>query len=64
MLILKSDAIKYFGSQAALASELDISQAAVAQWGEHLPKLRAFELDKKTNGAIRKIVQASASEAA
>ena len=43
-MLLTADAIKFFGSAAALASALGITRSAVSQWDEHVPKLREFEL--------------------
>jgi hypothetical protein len=42
---MKTDsAISVFGSVAALASALGISDKAVYQWGDSVPKLRQYEL--------------------
>ena len=38
------DAIKLAGSGVQLAKLLGITQAAVAQWGEQLPKARVWQL--------------------
>ncbi len=38
------DAIQEFGSQAALARALGISRAAVAKWGDDVPRLREYEI--------------------
>jgi hypothetical protein len=40
----KDKVIKKAGSQVALAKILGISQAAVAQWGETIPKAREWQL--------------------
>lgn len=40
----KAEAIKLFGTAAALAEALGISRSAVAQWGETVPKLREFQI--------------------
>lgn len=48
-----SDVIAHFGTQERVAEALGISQAAVSQWGETVPKLRAFELEQITNGWLR-----------
>lgn len=46
------DAKRFFGTAARLARALGISNAAVAQWGEFVPRLRAIELEEKTAGAL------------
>ncbi len=47
-----SDVIAYFGTQDAVAEALGISQAAVSQWGAEVPELRAFQLERITNGKL------------
>lgn len=42
--MLTADAIKHFGSRAAIARALGISRSAVSYWGEHVPALRAYQL--------------------
>jgi DNA-binding transcriptional regulator YdaS (Cro superfamily) len=37
-------AIKVFGSRRKLADALGISTQAIYQWGEYVPKLRAYEI--------------------
>ena len=49
----KKDVIAYFGNQEKTAKELDITQASVSRWGETIPLLRAFELERITNGALK-----------
>jgi len=39
----KADAINYFGSAAELARKLNISEAAVSQWGDTIPQGRAYQ---------------------
>lgn len=56
----KSDAVKYFGNVSRLAAALNISQAAVSQWNDDIPELRAHQLEKLTGGAL----QACPAEAA
>ena len=50
--MLKHEAIKYFGSQTNLAKKLKINQAAVSQWGELVPPLRAYEIERLTKGKL------------
>ena len=47
------DAIDHYdGSVAKLAEALDISRAAIYQWGDEVPALRAFQISMLTNGAV------------
>ncbi len=51
--MLKHEAIKYFGNQANLAKKLNINQAAISQWGEFVPPLRAYEIERLTKGELK-----------
>lgn len=55
----KADAIKYFGSQKIIAETLGIKQAAVSQWGEEVPPLRAFQLERLSDGNLKPKVEGS-----
>lgn len=59
-----SQAVRHFGSVAALARVLEITPAAVYQWGEDVPKLRAFQLERLTDGALAAVPAAEPSDAA
>ena len=48
----KSDAIKHFGSQRAIADALGITPGAVWQWEEDLPPDRQALLEILTSGAL------------
>ncbi len=43
----------YSNSPLLLGSALGISSQAVSQWGEDVPKLRALQLEKMTNGELK-----------
>lgn len=45
--------IKHFGGVVKVASALKIDHSAVSQWGENVPQLRAFEIERITNGALK-----------
>ncbi|ELY4139156.1 Cro/Cl family transcriptional regulator, partial [Cronobacter sakazakii] len=45
--------ISHFGSKAAIARALGISQVAVTRWGETVPEKRAARLDHITNGVLK-----------
>ncbi|MEI0926444.1 Cro/CI family transcriptional regulator, partial [Pseudomonas aeruginosa] len=47
----KTEAISHFGGKSKLAAALGISYAAVQQWGEEIPKLRQYEIERITKGA-------------
>ncbi|HHQ4463516.1 TPA: Cro/CI family transcriptional regulator [Aeromonas veronii] len=46
-------AVKYFGSKAALARALGINKGAVSQWGEKVPKGRAYQIEVMTSGQLK-----------
>ena len=48
----KTDAVKYFGTQTALALALKISRAAVSQWPETIPEVRQYQIRAITEGAL------------
>lgn len=48
----KSDALKVYKSNRAIAQTLDISESAVSQWGEIIPPMSAHELAKQSNGRL------------
>jgi transcriptional repressor of cell division inhibition gene dicB len=48
----KEDVLKHFGSVNAVASALGIKGSAVSQWGDDIPPLRAYEIERITNGAL------------
>lgn len=48
-----ADAIRYFGTKAALARALGIKPPSIHDWGELVPKGRAYELQDLTNGALQ-----------
>lgn len=47
------EAIRYFGTQVALASALKCRQSSVSEWGEYPPAARQFQLERLTNGALK-----------
>ncbi|EFE3785705.1 helix-turn-helix domain-containing protein [Escherichia coli] len=51
--MIKISAIKFYGSQRAIAQSLGISEQAVSQWPELIPKGAALELEKLTDGALK-----------
>lgn len=60
---MKTDqAVRHFGSVTALARALGISHQAVCQWGDDVPELRAYQIERLTDGALA-AVEASVSDA-
>jgi predicted transcriptional regulator len=48
-----SDVIQFYKSKSLVAKALGISKAAVSLWGDEVPKLRAYELERLTDGALK-----------
>lgn len=48
----KTDVISHFKTAAAVAVALGITPEAVIQWGDVIPRGRAFELAALTGGAL------------
>lgn len=49
----KKKAIEHFGSISALARALGVTYEAVRQWGEVIPELRQYQLERLTAGALK-----------
>jgi len=49
----KKDAVKYFGSQSAIARALGIRPHAVSQWSDIPPLLRQYQIQSATRGKLR-----------
>lgn len=47
-----SMAIAHFKTATALAKALGISKSSVSQWGDNVPPLRAYQLERITNGQL------------
>jgi DNA-binding transcriptional regulator YdaS (Cro superfamily) len=50
--MLTEDALKVFGTKAAIAEVLACSPSAVSQWGEMVPPLSAAKLAKLSKGKL------------
>lgn len=48
-----SDAINFYGTQAALADALDMAQPTISGWGEEPPDLRQIQLERITKGKLK-----------
>lgn len=51
--MLKENVIAHFGTLTAVAEALNIRLASVSEWGEIIPKGRAYELQIITGGALQ-----------
>lgn len=48
-----ADAISHFKTASALARSLRITPQAITSWGELVPKVRQYELERITNGKLK-----------
>lgn len=46
-------AIHHFGNASNLAQALGVSKAAISQWGQKVPQLRAYQIERITNGKLK-----------
>jgi DNA-binding transcriptional regulator YdaS (Cro superfamily) len=51
--MLKAEAIEYFGSSKNLADALNVTKGSVSQWGEEVPELRAYQIERITGGKLK-----------
>jgi len=49
----KSEVIEHFGSVKAVADALSIKAPSVSEWKENIPLLRAYQLERITNGKLK-----------
>ncbi|TVL50426.1 Cro/CI family transcriptional regulator [Shewanella algae] len=47
------DAVDYFGSKSAVAKRAGVSRSRVSQWGEEVPELQAYRLERASNGDLK-----------
>lgn len=47
------DAIAHFGNKNRLAKALGITRCSVSHWGEIVPALRAYQIEKLTDGKLK-----------
>ena len=48
----KKTVIEHFGGVLATAKALGITSQSVSQWSEEIPELRAFQIERLTNGLL------------
>lgn len=49
----KQEVLDYFGGPLATAKALRITSQAVSKWGERIPQLRAYEIERLTQGQLK-----------
>jgi DNA-binding transcriptional regulator YdaS (Cro superfamily) len=49
----KQDALDHFGGVVGLAKALGCKPQAISQWGETIPKGRAYQIEVVTGGALK-----------
>ena len=49
----KNDVISHFGTAAKAAKALGLTKSAISQWPAAIPRLRAFEIERITNGKLK-----------
>ncbi|ABX50656.1 hypothetical protein Sbal195_3494 [Shewanella baltica OS195] len=47
------DAISHFGNKLKLAEALSVTKSAISQWGEDVPELRAYQIERLTDGELK-----------
>ena len=60
----RQTAIDYYGSIPKLAQALKITYEAVRQWGDEVPELRQYQLEKLTNGKLKAGADSASQSAA
>lgn len=49
----KSEVINYFGGVCKTATALGIKHPSVSEWPEIIPEVRAYQVEKITNGLLK-----------
>lgn len=49
----KTEVLAYYKTVKAVAAALGISESAVSQWPEIIPRLRAYEIQELTRGDLK-----------
>lgn len=52
-------AADFFGSKKKLATALGISPSAVTMWGEDVPELRQYQIERLTKGKVKHTAKAA-----
>ena len=54
--------VKHFNGKSNLAKALGISPASVSQWSDDVPELRAYQIERLTNGVLTAVPQLTHSD--
>lgn len=49
----KAEVVSFFGNQTKVAKALGITHVAVSKWGDDIPQLRAYQIERITKGALK-----------
>lgn len=49
-------AADFFGSKKKLADALGISPSAVTMWGDEVPELRQYQIERITKGRVKRVI--------
>lgn len=52
-------AADFFGSKKKLAEALGISPSAVTMWGDDVPDLRQYQIERLTRGKVKRVTTAN-----
>ncbi|WP_345868066.1 Cro/CI family transcriptional regulator [Shewanella algae] len=47
------DAVGFFGTKAEVARQAGVSRGRVSQWGEEVPELQAYRLERASGGKLK-----------
>jgi DNA-binding transcriptional regulator YdaS (Cro superfamily) len=48
-----SEAVGFFGTKAEVARQAGVSRSRVSQWGEYVPELQAYRLERASGGKLK-----------
>lgn len=51
--MLKKDVLSFYGTPNDVCKALEITPVAFCQWGEVVPKLRAYQIQVKTKNKLK-----------
>lgn len=55
------DAVNFFGTKSAVAKAAGVSRGRVSQWGEDVPELSAYRLERASKGKLKAFPQSKAA---
>lgn len=51
--MLTCEVIKYFGTKAKVAQALGMNRCSISLWGEQVPLLTAYRIERLTKGKLK-----------